>query len=63
MWGGEGAKPPKKKVREIKPTEPKNQRRDAGLEHVIISEERDKKSAKHQVYTYITVGALIMRPF
>ena len=49
MWGGEGVKPPKKKIRVIKPTEPEKKRRDAQLEHVIISEERNKKSAKHQV--------------
>lgn len=49
MWGGEGVKPPKKKIRVIKPTEPVKQRRDAQLEHVIINEERNKKSAKHQV--------------
>ena len=49
VWGGEGVKPPKKRSRVIKPAEPEKQRKDAGLKHVIISEERDKKAAKHQV--------------
>ena len=49
VWGGEGVRPPKKRVRIIQPAKPQKPRKDAKLEHVIISEERDMKAAKHQV--------------
>ncbi len=39
----------RKKTEKAKPTPPQKPRRDRGLRHVIINEERDKKSAKHQV--------------
>ena len=60
VWGGEGVKPPKKRSRVIKPAEPEKQRKDAGLKHVIISEVRDKKAAKHQVINVPIPGTLYL---
>lgn len=59
-WGGLGTKPPKKKVVESKPPPPQRPRKDKGLSHVIISEERDKKAAKHQVLSPCRDGLAII---
>lgn len=47
-WAGEGVKA-SKKPKVIKKARPQPPRRDAHLKHVIISEARDRKAAKHQV--------------
>ena len=65
-WGGEGTTTPKRKKRSLKmPTKPI--RKDSGLKHVIISEQRDRKFSRHQVcmscdshVTYLTFFAFCM---
>ena len=47
-WGGEGTTTSKRKQKSLKmPTKPI--RKDSGLKHVIISEQRDRKFNRHQV--------------
>ena len=55
-WAGEGVKA-SKKPKLIKKAKPQPPRRDAHLKHVIISEARDRKAAKHQVQSVMLASA------
>ena len=56
-WAGEGVKT-STKPKVIKKARPQPPRRDAHLKHVIISEARDRKAARHQVNLTLCVNVL-----
>ena len=56
-WAGEGVKT-STKPKVIKKARPQPPRRDSHLKHVIISEARDRKAARHQVSLTLCVNVL-----